>query len=221
MVALICILSGLGWFWLRDRTASFARGCLLLPLLLYFFLVSPVGLTLAEKGLTAWIPHDSGQRADAIVVLGRGRSQRADRVQQAAQLWQAERAPLVFASGQIDAPAIAQTLQRQGVSADSIAFEGCSRTTEENAQITAAMLSPQGIQSIILVTDPTHMVRARLTFQSLGFRVWPHLSNQNDPDAKTTTFVRNVREYVGLVTYALRGRYRPRSVEPVYRQAVV
>ena len=46
-----------------------------------------------------------------------------------------------------------------------------SRDTRENALNTAALLQPEGIRRIALVTDATHMPRALPLFQAAGFEV--------------------------------------------------
>ncbi|MGB5974001.1 MAG: YdcF family protein, partial [Nodosilinea sp.] len=75
----------------------------ILLLLLYGLGLSPAGARLGGEGLARLFPRDGGQPADAIVVLGRGGSFRPSRVQVAVELWQQQRAPLIFASGRGDA----------------------------------------------------------------------------------------------------------------------
>lgn len=193
---------------LRRRRLS-ATGVVLL--LLYGIVCSPVGMRLGNQLLVSLLPNDAGQPVDAIVVLGRGASMRTERTQVAADLWQAQRAPLVFASGWGDAKAIARSLARRGVPEPAIDGEPCSRTTEQNAQYTAALLQPRGIEQILLVTDPPHMLRSFLTFQSLGFQVIPH-PNPLPPEmnSRREAFL-IAREYLGLVSYGLLGRFFPRE----------
>jgi uncharacterized SAM-binding protein YcdF (DUF218 family) len=149
------------------------------------------------------------------VVLGRGSELQQDRVQVAAQLWQSQRAPLIFVSGTYDAPLMAGSLAKLGVTPSAIDGEPCSRTTEQNAQFTAALLQPRGIHKIVLVTDPPHMLRSVLTFRSFGFEVIAH-PNPFPPNyqVRKQAFL-IVREYAGLVSYRLLGRFAPRPVPPV------
>lgn len=176
-------------------------------LLIYLLIISPNAIALGNQGLVQNLPPDSGTTADAIVVLGRGAELRQDRVDVAARLWQAQRAPIVFASGLGDAGEIAQLLQAQGIPERAIDGEPCSRTTKENAQFTAAKLRPRQVQRIILVTDPPHMLRSVLTFQGQGFDVTPHLN----PFPKALSTKKQgflvFREYLGLVSYKLQGRF--------------
>lgn len=184
-------------------------------LLLYSLVCSQLGITLGNQILLSILPNDSGKIADAIVVLGRGPELRNERTQVAVDLWQARRAPLIFASGFGDATPIVESLAQRGLPQQAIDGEPCSRTTEENAQFTAALLQPQGIRRILLVTDPPHILRSFLTFRSFGFEVIPHpnpLPPQINP--RKTAFLL-VREYFGLVSYGMLGRFSPREAPPV------
>jgi uncharacterized SAM-binding protein YcdF (DUF218 family) len=49
--------------------------------------------------------------------------------------------------------------------------EGRSRDTAENAAFSAAMLRPEGVKRILLVTDAMHMERARAAFERAGLEV--------------------------------------------------
>jgi uncharacterized SAM-binding protein YcdF (DUF218 family) len=183
----------------------------LLLLLLYSSICSPLGIRAGNKLLVSLLPTDSGQPADAIVVLGRGSELRPQRIQVATDLWRTQRAPLVFASGWGDAEEMATLLTQQGLPATAIDGEPCSRTTEENALFTAAQLQPKGVRQILLVTDPPHMLRSYLTFRSLGFEVLPH-ANPLPPELEGSrkAFLL-VREYLGLVSYSMLGRFAPRQ----------
>nr|WP_278003661.1 YdcF family protein [Nodosilinea sp. TSF1-S3] len=186
-----------------------------LLVLLYSLGLSPLGTQLGGKGLALLIPQDSGQPADAIVVLGRGRDFRPSRVQVAAELWRQQRAPLIFASGRGDATEIGQMLEAVGVPTAAIDGEPCSGTTNENALFTAALLQPQGIRRLILVTDPPHMARSLLTFRSLGFEVNPHPSPvPNGLGDRSQRFL-VLREWAGLIGYGMMGRYFARATGEV------
>lgn len=51
--------------------------------------------------------------------------------------------------------------------------ENESRDTRENARLTAALLQPQGVRRIALVTHAWHMPRSMKQFESAGFQVLP------------------------------------------------
>ncbi|NJL81820.1 MAG: YdcF family protein [Chloroflexaceae bacterium] len=206
---------------LSRSLALWLRGTILSAIAAYAIILLPPTAQLAEWGLTTWLPADLGQPADAIVVLGRGRELNQNRARDALQLWQAGRAPLIFASGIGDAPILYRDLLQRGVPSNSLQLEACSQTTEENARFTAYLLQPQGIYRIILVSDPPHLLRSLLTFQSFGFRVIPHRSRVPEDITPRRRSLLLVREYAGLVAYALRGRYFPRDVTEVRRVAQV
>ncbi len=104
-------------------------------------------------------------------------------------------------------------LEAAGVTGEAIAGEPCSATTNENALFTAALLQPQSIKQLILVTDPPHMARSQLTFRSLGFEVIPHPSPvPSSLNFKQRQFI-VIREWAGLITYGVLGRYFARSAD--------
>ncbi len=188
----------------RQRWTFWVRGSIIATLSLYIFVPLPPIETLANAGLVRAVPDDTGTTADAIVILGRGHNLRNPRIDVATQLWQQERAPRLFASGRGDGPQIVHQLQSSGIPAETLDDENCSQTTAENAKFTAALLQPQGIQRIILVTDPPHMLRSLLTFQNAGFQVIPHPSPLPQlPQRQKALIV--YREYAGMVSYALKG----------------
>jgi uncharacterized SAM-binding protein YcdF (DUF218 family) len=194
---------------LRWRRRISALGATLLCV--YLLTLSPAMIKIGNRVLVSFLPSDPGTTADAIVVLGRGTAMRSERVDVSARLWEAHRAPLIFASGWGDAQQIADLLEQKGIPSTAIAGEPCSRTTEENARFTAAILQPQKIHRILLVTDPPHMLRSLLTFRSLGFEVVPHINPLPQRlDTKKKAFL-VFREYLGLVGYGLRGRFLPRE----------
>lgn len=179
-------------------------------LLAYFTAFFPPAVALANQGLVGLLPVDSGATTDAIVVLGRGEELRNSRTEVVAQLWQDGRGRLVFASGRGDAPRLVQLLRAKGVPLQVLDAEECSQTTEENARFTAAVLQPQGVRQILLVTDPPHMLRSLLTFRSVGFTVIPHLSPPPSDLASRKKAITVFSEYMGLIKYALQGRFFPR-----------
>lgn len=203
------------WPWIlhlngcKKPAVTFSSGLLVV----YLTLLSPLFISFGNRLLVDSVPPDKGGKAGAIVVLGRGPLQNPSRAAEAQALWQRQRAPLIFASGRIDAPLIADLL-RSKVPAEAVSGEPCSRTTDENAEFTAAILRPQGIRTIILVTDPPHMRRSLLTFESFGFKVIPHTSPLDPKTDRTYRRFLLFRESVGLVSYGLMGRYAAREVPP-------
>lgn len=196
--------------WRRWRRHVSRFGIVLL--ISYLFISIPGVASAGNRALTVMIPPDNGQTVDAMVILGRGSQFRPSRVEVAAQLWRQGRAPRIFASGRGDAVEIGEMLENLGIPPQAIDGEPCSATTNENAEFTAALLQPEGVRRIILITDPPHMMRSALTFQSLGFHVIPHSSPmpQNLDQNRQSFLV--FREWIGLVSYGVMGRYFSRQV---------
>lgn len=127
--------------------------------------------------------HDTPSRVDAIVVLGA--PLRADatlslagreRVSEGARLWHEGLAPLlVFTGGAphsvAEAPAMAAGALELGVAPEALIVEAESRTTAENARLTAILLRDRGVQSIWVVSQPFHLRRGRRLFRQQGFEV--------------------------------------------------
>uniref|UniRef100_B8HK85 DUF218 domain-containing protein n=1 Tax=Cyanothece sp. (strain PCC 7425 / ATCC 29141) TaxID=395961 RepID=B8HK85_CYAP4 len=183
------------------------KGTIALVVLALIATFPPV-VTLANYLLVSPLPQDTGARVDAIVVLGRGPIS-GDRAAVAAELWQAGRAPKVFVSGRGDAPYLVKELRKYGVSASALASEDCSQTTEENAQFTARLLQPQGVQHILLITDSPHMLRSWMTFERVGFQVIPHGNALPHWLSHRKHALTVYREYAGLISYTLQGRIQP------------
>jgi uncharacterized SAM-binding protein YcdF (DUF218 family) len=211
MIPLLCVSVALPWGIKRLPYRRVWSAVSTLALLIYLLAFTPISVTAGNYFLVRSLPKDSGAPADAIVILGRGDDLRQDRADVAAKLWHAGRAPLLFASGKGDADEIAQLLEQQGVPKSAISGEPCSRTTEENARFTAADLLPHHHQRIILVTDPPHMLRSLMTFQSLGFTTVPHFSPLSERLSIQKRGLLVFREYFGLASYKIKGRFSPRS----------
>lgn len=128
---------------------------------------------------------------DAIVVLGgaiRGDTHmgalgdlgpRADRIVHAFALYQAGKAPRIVVSGgsvpgtRSEAEMIRDVLVLLGVPAPAIVLEDESRTTHDNAVLSAERLESLGASSILLVTSAFHMRRAEALFLAHGLEVIP------------------------------------------------
>ncbi len=166
---------------------------------------------MAVNGLEHFLPTDDGQRADAIVILGRGDLAEKERSQIATRLLRSGRAPFIFTTGKDEAPKMLELLASNGIPSEFILGENCARTTEENAIFTSVILKSQSVHQIILVTDTPHMLRSLLTFRSFGFDVTP----KSVPVPSTLTSMQvsilAIREYLGLLSYSILGRFQPRT----------
>ncbi|MEM6251988.1 MAG: YdcF family protein [Cyanobacteria bacterium P01_D01_bin.156] len=146
---------------------------------------------------------NTGDSADAIVILGRGPKKNVDRTLVATELWQAGRAPQVFVSGMTDAPVIIKLGKDMGIPAQHISGERCSQSTWENALFSEILLSTQGIKKILLVTDDAHIARATLTFRGMGFDVVPYPIQS---PLFTGQLRSSFRELFGLIFYSMSGK---------------
>jgi uncharacterized SAM-binding protein YcdF (DUF218 family) len=173
-------------------------------------------------------------RADAIVVLGAGRRESdpgwgkdvagiysTERVRYGARIAKASRLPVLVSGGKVweddshpsEADLMAEVFEKDHQQPVQWR-EGHSRTTQENAERSWAMLEAQGKTRIVLVTQAWHMPRARRLFLQQGFTVIPapmgYLSAPNGrpfqgvlPDANSfSNSVLIVHEGLGAWLYA-------------------
>ncbi len=130
------------------------------------------------------------QRADAIVILGAGRERgdpawggedqptgvNLERVRYAARLAKASGLPVLTSGGlHYGTPPseayIMATSLRDDFGVATQWQEGASRTTWENATMSAEILKAQGIHRVVVVTQAWHMPRARWSFEHAGLEV--------------------------------------------------
>ena len=163
---------------------------------------------IGSYGLPSFVPADSGETADAIVVLGRGEDLLESRKRVALELFAAGRAPLIFVSGKSDAPSLVEALEAEGFAKNQLEGEACSRTTAENGKYTAQVLMPQQVKRVILVTDPPHMLRSSLVLRSVGFEVDHRMSPFPPSFSRYRRQVFAARETISFATYGLLGRFR-------------
>ena len=132
-------------------------------------------------------------RPQAVVVLGGGvlaqapeygEAQPANatmaRLRYGIRLARTHQLPLAFAGGLgwsgLGTVSEAQAVKRsatQDFGFDIRWLDDRSRDTRENAQRTAALLQPEGVRRIALVSDSWHLPRATLEFERAGFEVLP------------------------------------------------
>lgn len=195
---------------------------------------TPVFATLLERGLAERFPTRTPSaypRADAIVVLGGdglpttsgnwkndpGRVS-AKRIGFGYFLFVADRAPMMLICvGERGAGVTRNLLEQHGVPSQALHLEARSQTTWENALYLAPMLRQEGVQRILLVTSPVHMLRAVSVFRKQGFEVIP--APTLEPEAVDIASAsgwpqraalrrsdRYLHEYIGLWMYKLLGR---------------
>jgi uncharacterized SAM-binding protein YcdF (DUF218 family) len=147
------------------------------------------------EGLETYEPRLPGAVAadtiGAIVVLGGGSSGNAPeyggqtishgtlvRVRYAAKLQRETGLPILVSGGSVFGGTTPEAvLMRDALEDDFNApvrwLEDRSRTTAENAKLTAELLTREGITAILLVTHAMHMPRAVEAFEKQGVRVYP------------------------------------------------
>lgn len=157
-------------------------------------------LPVVSDSLRGWIEGQAGPRtvagvvaAPVMVVLGGGVAgprppervdpdlgRSADRLWHAARLFKMGKARRVILSGGVvrggdgsEADAMAEFLADLGVPRSAMVLESGSGNTAENALQTRALLQPEGISEIVLVTSALHMPRARAAFEQAGFTLHP------------------------------------------------
>ncbi len=136
--------------------------------------------------------EDELAKADVIIAIS---GDNGPRTETAVRLWKQGYAPLVlFSGGSIDPDSVssAELMKRDavrlGIPAGAILVEPASTTTEENARLTAQLMTERGLHSAILVTSPYHQRRASIFFSrafaahGLEFRNHPASDPDWDPD---------------------------------------
>lgn len=191
-----CLLGLLALFlaWRGRRYSATAVAVLAISSL--YVLATPVGSGWLSRPLEARVPllndltqlHTAGY--GAIVALGGGRTPRAPefagldvsspnvltRLRYAARIQRASGLPILVTGGmplsgqRPEAELMAESL-REDFGVPVRWLEPASRTTAENAEFSAAILQPQGIRQIVLVSHASHLPRAVKDFERAGFTV--------------------------------------------------
>ena len=176
-LAALCFAVGLGGLWLMSLPLVVRESARLLE-------TEPPLATADWAGLAS--------RADAIVVLGAGRERgdpawggddqptamALERMRFAARLAKASGLPVLTSGGlhygtpPSEAQLMADRL-REDFAVEVKWKEEASRTTWENAQLSAKVLQPRGIHRVVVVTQAWHMQRPRGSFERAGFEVVP------------------------------------------------
>jgi uncharacterized SAM-binding protein YcdF (DUF218 family) len=224
----------------RHRRAG-ARLVMLGVTLLLVAGFSPLGnvllLTLSER-FPAW--QSDGRAPDGIIVLGGAIDTEMSAARNTLELdSSAERvvvmlelarqfpaARIVFSGGSgnliqnsvPEAPLAGQLLQRFGIAPDHVTLESRSRTTDEKAAFTCALVTPKQGERWLLVTSAFHMPRAIAAFRAAGLDVeaypvdwrtrgWRDAAQPFDKlsSGLARTDVA-VHEWIGLIAYRLSGR---------------
>lgn len=185
------------------------RRLLLLAVVLWLWVTFVLAIVIDGYGRV-----DRAQAADVIVVLGAGLRRDNQpglaltrRAAHAAALWQKGYAAVVICSGgnpgsraRSEAAACAELLQADGVPASAIIQEDQSRSTEENAIYTRALMTEMGWQTAIVVSDGFHLFRARRLFVNAGI---PALTSPADVQPTAVEYVIFVLREVAAFNWQL------------------
>ncbi len=116
-----------------------------------------------------------------------------------------------------EAEVMAALLTELGVDPARLDLEGQSRNTAGNAELSLALVKPKPGQHWLLVTSASHMPRAMAAFERAGWTgliAWP-VDFSTPPGGRGRTWDlalnlyylnRAVKEYVGIIAYAVAGR---------------
>lgn len=171
-----------------------------------------VGLTVFEVWRVG--NTQSTARVDAIVVMGAAQYDGVPspllkaRLMHALDLWKQKVAPRIVLTGGnkpgdrfTEASASAIFLRQQGVPQEDLLQESASRSTYEALRNMRDLVSNDSnfteIQHIVIVTDPYHELRSRLTAKEWGFD--PSTSSTPiSPSAGDRAFKKYVKEGAGI-----------------------
>lgn len=236
----VALLLVLGWWLMRRHPVAARRsvGLALLMLLLLGWMALPDRLMHALETWHAPASQDPSAYAGVVVLggsferaslqLGREQVQlnaHAERLTEAVALARAHPGlTLVFTGGCVDtgegcvaeAVLARRFFTRMGVPPERVLYEAASRTTFENAVLTAQLPGMDKTRPWLLLTSAWHMPRAMAAFRSQGWNVtpWPadFRSNQHTPWT-AYSLTRGVQQWqfalhecLGLLAYWVSGR---------------
>lgn len=168
--------------------------------------------------------EDQARAVDAIVVMGAAQYDgRPSPVLQArldhvVELWDDGFAPLVVVTGGnrpgdrfTEAEASRDYLVDHGVRPEVILSEDEGRSSWESLSAVAEMLDAVGAQSVLLVSDPYHMLRIRMMAEDLGLTAYVSPAREN-PLSTANEFGREVKEAAGVAVGRIIGFDRLLSI---------
>jgi uncharacterized SAM-binding protein YcdF (DUF218 family) len=152
---------------------------------------------------------DQGRPVDAIVVMGaaqydgRPSPQLAARLDHVVELWDQGLASLVITTGGnqpgdrfTEAEASARYLEDRGVPAEAIRQVGGANSYDSLVEA-ADVLAGEGLDRVLLVSDPYHSLRIRLVVEEQGLTAYVS-PTRTSPVQGATAFWREVKEAAGV-----------------------
>lgn len=197
-------------------------------------------------------PLPAGSTADVIVVLGGGTepdvnprqmvevNSAGDRVLYAVRLYQAGVTPmLILSGGDIDflydspstpADDMATLMEMVGVPRERMLIQNASLNTQQDAELSCAIIKEKGFEKVILVTSAFHMPRSVALFEAQGCPVipapvdfsvtadsWETLTHPSLEEfvidllpsyTHLSSVTKTMKEYLGMIFYHLSGVLR-------------
>ncbi len=186
------LLAGLGIVLLKHRP-RLGRNLIITAWLLLYLICTPIFSRALIRSLETVpsLPLNAySDAAGAIVVLAAGSYHNApeyggdtvtretlERIRCAARLHRATGKPILVTGGRPQSRTPESVSMREVLLNDFYVpvqwIEDRSKNTWQNARFSYAILQPQGITTIYLVTHANHMPRALTAFEKAGFRVIP------------------------------------------------
>jgi len=188
----LLIVAGLGIL-LLNRHPRLGRNLISTAWLLLYLLCTPLISRALLQSLESVPPLQSSVYSDkvgAIVVLAAGAYDSApeyggdsatpdalERVRYAARLYRATGKPILLTGGNPHSRTAESVVMKEALENDFFVpvqwVEDRSENTWQNARLSYAILQPQGITTVYLVTHAWHMSRAIIAFEKAGFQVIP------------------------------------------------
>ncbi len=184
---LILAVGGLLWACLARRRGPMLALCASGVLLLWAF-STPIIADALMRAVERYPALDLAKpvQAQAIVILAGGvrpeapeydgrpapSSTTLQRLVYGARVARATGLPVLVSGSRAETAAMSEFLQRD-LAITPHWVESRSRDTRQNAEMSAAILAPAGVHTIVLVTSSEHMARAVTEFRTAGFAVIP------------------------------------------------
>lgn len=223
--------------WRRTGVGLLTAGIFALLIFGYSPLSRVLLLMLSER-FPAW--HFDGREPDGIIILGGSIQPPLSVARQTVEIdGAAERiigglelarrfpkARVVYSGGSgqltessaLEAPIAGSLFERFGIAPERLVLENESRTTDENARFTRALVAPKPGERWLLVTSAYHMPRSIGVFRKAGFDVEPYPVDWRTrgwidawtPFDRLTAGLAcadtAVHEWIGLLVYRIAGR---------------
>jgi uncharacterized SAM-binding protein YcdF (DUF218 family) len=205
-----------GWRGWSVRRRLAVVGAVLLGLLLLYYAVCFVQVWQAAR-------RDEAGSADAVVVLGAAQYDGqpspvlAARLDHALELWEEGHAPYIVVTGGkqegdrfTEATAAANYLIERGVPDGAILREVEGTSTWESLAASARFLRERGLEDVVVVSDPYHVLRSVETARELGLNA--HGSPADSPVRGWDEKQRMVKEAAGVALARVIGYRRLLSI---------